>query len=251
MTPAHLYSAPKDCLKNKVILVTGAGDGIGRAAALSYAKHGATVILAGKTVRKLEKVYDEIEAIGGAEPAIYPIKLGGATYQDYEQMAESIESTFGHLDGLLHNAGVLGEHKTIAQTSVHSWEEVMSVNVNAQFMLTKALLPLLEVSKNASVVFTSSGVGRMGRAYWGAYAVSKFAIEGLVQVFADELENISKVRVNAINPGATNTAMRRTAYPAEHPENNPSPEDIMNAYLYLMSDDSAAINGQSIDAQVK
>lgn len=251
MTEPHLFNAEPDCLKNKTILVTGAGAGIGKAAALAYAKCGATVILAGKTVRKLEAVYDEIENNGWPQPAIYPIKLGGATYQDYVQMAESIEENFGSLDGILHNASMLGEHKTIAQTSVESWTEVMEVNVNAQFMLTKALMPVLEKAPKASVVFTSSGVGRKGRAYWGPYAVSKFATEGLVQVLADELENVSNIRVNAINPGATNTAMRRSAYPAEHPETNPAPEDIMNAYLYLMSDISASINGQSIDAQVK
>ena len=245
----HQYQAPAELLQDRVILVTGAGDGIGKAAALSFARHGATVILAGKTVEKLEAVYDQIEQAGGPQPAIYPIHFHGAVEKDYLEMADALEEAFGRLDGLLHNAAILGERKPIAQTSTESWLEVMQVNLNAEFLLTKAMLPLLERAPAASVVFTSSGVGRRGRAYWGAYAVSKFAVEGLMQVLADELENTTRIRVNSINPGAINTAMRRSAYPAEVPDRNPTPEAIMPAYLYLMGDDSIGLNGQALDAQ--
>ncbi len=245
------YQPHNDLLRDRVILVTGAGDGIGRAAAMSYAAHGATVVLLGKTIEKLEAVYDAIEAAGGPQPAIYPLHLGGAVMKDYNDLHDTLEKEFGRLDGLLHNAGLLGQRRDIAQTTVESWEEVLQVNVNAEFMMTKALLPLLEKSEDASLIFTSSSVGRKGRAFWGAYAVSKFATEGLMQVLADELENTSNVRVNSLNPGATNTSMRRSAYPAEDPGSNPEPEAIMATYLYLMGPDSKGVTGQQFDAQPK
>ena len=238
-----------DCLQGKNILITGAGDGIGRAAALAFARHGATIVLLGKTVDKLEAVYDEIEAAGGAQPAIYPMHLNGAVMKDYEDLRNTLEKEFGALHGLLHNASILGERKSIAQTSIDSWSEVMQVNVNAGFMLTKALLPILDIPETASIVFTSSSVGRKGRAFWGAYAVSKFATEGLVQVLADELENTSNIRVNSLNPGATNTGMRRSAYPGEDPQSNPDPEQLMPLYLYLMSDASRERSGLQWNAQ--
>lgn len=238
-----------DCLQGKNILITGAGDGIGRAAALAFARHGATIVLLGKTVEKLESVYDEIEAAGGPQPAIYPMHLNGAVMKDYEDLRNTLEKEFGALHGLLHNASILGERKSIAQTSIDSWSEVMQVNVNAGFMLTKALLPILDIPETASIVFTSSSVGRKGRAFWGAYAVSKFATEGLVQVLADELENTSNIRVNSLNPGATNTGMRRSAYPGEDPQSNPDPEQLMPLYLYLMSDVSREKSGLQWNAQ--
>lgn len=243
------YRAAPDLLAGKTILVTGAGDGIGRAAARCYAAHGASVVLLGRTTAKLEAVYDEIVDAGGPQPAIFPLDLATATEADYSVLANALDETFGHLDGLLHNAGVLGERRPIASARYQDWAEVMQVNLNAQFLLTRATLPLLELAPEASVIFTSSGVGRRGKAYWGAYAVSKFATEGLMQVLADELENTSKIRVNSLNPGATNTAMRRSAYPGETPTNNPAPEDIMPVYLYLMGADSAGITGTAFNAQ--
>ena len=243
------YSPSPDLLKGKTISVTGAGDGIGRSAALAYAAHGATVVLLGRTVEKLEAVYDEIESAHGAQPAIFPLDLASATESDCNSLRDAIEKELGTLDGLLHNASVLGERRPIESATYASWQEVMQVNVNAQFLLTSALLPLLNEAPTASIIFTSSGVGRTGRAFWGAYAVSKFATEGFMQVLADELENISNTRVNSLNPGGTNTAMRHKAYPAEAPTSNPSPDEIMPAYLYLMGEDSAGITGQSFDAQ--
>lgn len=246
------YQAPKDLLKDKIILVTGAGDGIGKAAALCYAKHGATVILLGRTVEKLEKVYDEIEKQGYPKPAIIPMNLEGAVEKDYIDVANSIETEFDHIDGILHNAALLGSMTSIEQYEVPVWNKMMQVNVNAPFILTKTLLPLLRNSEDASIIFTSSSVGRKGRAFWGAYAVSKFANEGLMQVLADELAGTDKViKVNSVNPGATRTNMRADAYPAENPMNNPSPEQIMPVYLYLMGKDSGNTTGKAFDAQQK
>lgn len=250
-TDPHCYQAPADLLAGRIIAVTGAGDGIGRAAALSFAAHGATVILVGKTIEKLEAVYDQIENAGHPQPAIYPIHLGGAVMKDYQDMHDTLQQEFGRLDGLLHNASILGDRKAIAQTSSEQWLEVMQINLNAEFMMTQALLPLLEQSTDGSIVFTSSGVGRKGRAYWGPYSVSKFAVEGLMQTLADELAKTSNIRVNSLNPGATNTAMRRSAYPAEDPASNPLPEQIMPAYLFLMGQDSKGVNGQALNAQQK
>lgn len=244
------YQAAADALKNKVILVTGAGDGIGKVAALTYARHGATVILLGKTVNKLTAVYDEIVAAGGAEPAIVPLDLKGATAKHYRDMATTIEAEFGRLDGVLHNAGILGVLTPFEHIDLPTWNDIMQVNVTAAMLMTQALLPVLKRADSASVVFTSSGVGRKGRAFWGPYAVSKFATEGLMQIMADELEN-SNIRVNCINPGATRTAMRSKAYPGEDVNTLKTPADLMWLYLYLMSDDSKTVNGQSLDAQVK
>ena len=163
--PADFHAAP-DCLKDKVILITGAGDGIGRAAAISFARHGATVVLLGRTTEKLEAVYDEIVAAGAPEPAIFPMNLQGATQADYEQLADALEKEFGKLDGLLHNASLLGQRRTLAQTTLDSWQDVLQVNVTGAFLMTQALLPLLAAAQGASLVFTSSSVGRKGRAFW-------------------------------------------------------------------------------------
>ncbi len=245
--PAN-YQPNADLLSGKTIMVTGAGDGIGRAASMAYASHGATVILVGRTESKLEEVYDAIEAAGHPKPALVVMDLATVTEKQCRHLAEGLGEEFGHLDGLLHNASLLGERRPIESATWAAWQEVMQVNVNAQFLLTRYLLPLLQAAPAASLIFTSSGVGRTGRAFWGAYSVSKFATEGLMQILADELDNTSNVRVNCINPGATNTAMRRAAYPAEQPDTNPSAEDIMGVYLYLMGPDSTD-NGLSFDAQ--
>lgn len=243
------YQAPDRLLENKVIAVTGAGDGIGAVAAKTFAAHGATVILIGRTVPKLEAVYDEIEAAGGPQPGIYPICLNGAVEKDYQDMHDRLEESFSKLDGLLHNAGELGQRTPIANYKLESWQKVMQINVTAQFLMTKSLLPLLEKADHASIIFTSSGVGRVGKPFWGAYAVSKFATEGLCQVLANELDGTSNIRVNCINPGATRTRMRAAAYPAENPASVKTPQEIMPTYLYLMGDDSLGITGQSVDAQ--
>ena len=242
------YQAAKDLLNGKVILVTGAGDGIGKVAALTYAQHGATVILLGKTVKKLEAVYDQIEQAGYPKPAIVPLDLKGATEQNYLDMAETIEEQFGQLDGLLHNASMLGVLGPFEHITMSSVEEVFKVNVIAEITLTKALLPVMRKSDSASLIFTSSSVGRQARSFWGEYAMSKFATEGMMQAIAHEYEG-SNIRSNSINPGATRTGMRANAYPAENPQDLKTPEDIMPTYLYLMGKDSADINGQQLNAQ--
>jgi len=242
------YSITPQILANKTILITGAGAGIGRQAALTYAELGATVILLGKTVAKLEAVYDEIMANGHPEPAIVPLDMKGATKQNYIDLTATIEGQFGKLDGALLNASMLGELTPFNQIHQQIWNDVMQVNVNAQFLLAQALLPALLKAENSSLIFTSSGVGNKGRAYWGAYSVSKFATEGMMQVIADEYENTS-LRTNAINPGATNTNMRNSAYPAEDKDSIATAKDIMPLYVYLMADDSKAVNGQRLNAQ--
>lgn len=244
------YPFTSDTLYNKTILITGAGDGIGRQAAMTYASCGATVILLGKTISKLESVYDEIITNGSPAPAIIPLDLAGATVQHYQQMADTISEQFGQLDGVLHNASELGYLSPFEQIEDSLWQRVMQVNVNSAFLMTKPLLPLLKGANNASVLFTSSGVGKKGRAFWGPYAVSKFATEGMMQILADEYKNTS-LRFNAVNPGATATAMRAKAYPAEDTAALKTPQQHMPAYVYLMSDDSIGVNGESIDLQPK
>ncbi len=244
------YQAPQDLLEGKVILITGAGDGIGAEAAKTFASHGAECILLGRTVAKLEKVYDDIVAAGGKEPSIVPLDLKGATPEHYKGMADTIADPYGKLDGVLHNASVLGHLSVFKDIPVDEWQEVMQINVNAAMYMTQALLPVLEKSPSASVVFTTSSVGRKGRSFWGTYAVSKFATEGMMEVLADEYKNKS-IRFNCINPGATRTAMRASAFPAEDPETLKTPADIMPLYLYLMGDESAEVNGASMDCQPK
>ncbi|MGL1959343.1 MAG: YciK family oxidoreductase [Colwellia sp.] len=242
------YSITENCLTNKTFLVTGAGAGIGREAALTYAKLGATVILLGKTVSKLESVYDEIMALGLAEPAIIPLDLKGATKQNYIDMSSTIVDQFGQLDGALLNASILGELTPFTQIHEQTLNEVMKVNVTAQCLMAQAIIPALLLAKKASLIFTTSGVGNQGRAYWGPYSMSKFATEGMMQVIADEYEN-SSLRTNAINPGATRTNMRASAFPAEDKNKLATPTDIMPLYVYLMSDDSVHVNGKALNAQ--
>jgi len=242
------YQIKEKCLENKTILITGAGDGIGRQAALTFAQLGATIILLGKTVKKLEAVYDEIIAQGGKEPAIVPLDMKGATKQNYLDMVTTIESQVGQLNGALLNASILGELSPFTHIQEKTWLDVMQVNVNAQFLLAQALIPAMQKSQKASLIFTTSGVGHKGRAFWGPYSVSKFATEGLMQVIADEYDD-SNLRCNAINPGATRTKMRATAFPGEKAESLPTPADIMPLYVYLMTDDSLKVNGQVLNAQ--
>ncbi|WP_163937982.1 YciK family oxidoreductase [Paraferrimonas sp. SM1919] len=247
---ANAYQAATDALAGKVILITGAGDGIGKSLALASAKAGAQVILLGKTTKKLEAVYDQIMANGSPEPAIVPMDLNGATEEHYQGLSETIEAQYGKLDAVVNNAGRLGVLGPFAHTEKKSFDEVMKVHVSAPLFLTKALLPVLQKADNASVIFTSSGVGKKGRAFWGPYAIAKFATEGMMQTIADEFEG-SSIRVNAINPGATKTRMRAQAFPAEDTSLLKTADEVLAPYLYLLSDDSIGCNGKSIDAQPK
>lgn len=243
------YSPPKDLLKNRVILVTGAGDGIGRAVATGVAAHGATVVLLGKTIKKLESVYDDIQSAGGPMPGIYPMDLRGAAYKDHDDLAAVLNKEYGRLDGLLHNAGLLGERAPIEHHEVQVWQHVMQVNLTAPFMLTKACLPLLYKSSDASVIFTACSVGRKPRAYWAAYAVSKAGLEALSAMLADETEFRGTLRVNSFNPGAVRTELRRLAFPAEDRSHLCTPDQLLPAYLYLLGPDSRGITGQQFEIQ--
>ena len=243
------HIARPDELAGRVIAVTGASSGIGRAVALACAKFGATVILIGRNARKLETVHGEIEAAGAPEPTIAVLDLEKALASDYDQLAAAISERFGRLDGLLHNAGLLGTLSPIEHYDVPTWCRVMHVNVTAAFALTQVLIPALKQSPDASVLFTSSSVGRRGRAYWGAYAVSKFATEGFMQILASEVENITAIRVNSLNPGRARTMMRRQAYPAEAINALPLPETLTGPYIALLGPGSRGITGQTFDAQ--
>ena len=244
------YQIAANNLKDRVILVTGAGDGIGREAAIQYAAHGATVLLLGRTVAKLEAVYDQIERNGNKQAVIIPLDLMGATKQHYLEMASTIQQQFGRLDGVLHNAGLLGQLSPLEHIEEATFDDVMQVNVKAQLLLTQAILPLIKQSPDGRIIFTSSTVGHNGRAFWGTYAISKFATEGMMQVLADELSDTS-VNVNAINPGGTRTGMRAQAFPAEDARLLKTPQYIMPLYLYLMGPESRHVSGQCIDAQPK
>lgn len=245
------FTPTPNCLSDKIILVTGAGDGIGKTAALTYAKCGATVLLLGKTQSKLEAVYDEIENLGLATPAILPMDLRTASFAQMNETATLIQKEFGRLDGVLHNAAVLGALTPLEMYDPITFEEVMHINLQAPFMLTQALYPLLMSAQSGSVIFTSSGVGAKVRAFWGAYALSKQGIEGMSDIFTQETEHHTALRFNVINPGATRTNMRAHAFPGEDPMTLKTPDDIMSPYVYLMTDEASGVKGQVIDCQPK
>lgn len=243
------YQAAADLLNGRIILITGTSDGIGRALAIETAKVGAQVILHGRNVKKLEAVYDEIEAIENApRPTIVVLDLATADSAAYVSLAEGIEQEFGRLDGLVHNAGILGKRLSIEQYDAAEWQQVMHINLTAPFALTQALFPALKAAAEPSIIFTSSGVGRTGKPFWGAYAVSKFGTEALSQILAAENQHAG-MRFNCINPGPVRTNMRLAAYPAENRDELCSPAEIAPAYLYLLGPDSLGITGQSLDAQ--
>ncbi len=243
------YTYPQDLLRDRIILITGASDGIGRALAIKAAKLGAQIILHGRNAGKLEAVYDEIDGIESTlRPSIAVVDLATATSEAYISLADNLQNEFGRLDGLVHNASIIGDRFSIEQYDAAQWQRVMHVNLTAAFALTQVFLPLLAKSEDASMIFTSSGVGRTGRAFWGAYAASKFATEGLSQVLADEHRH-TNLRVNCINPGATRTKMRLSAFPGEDRDALKRPEEILETYLYLLGPDSRDVTGASLDAQ--
>jgi NAD(P)-dependent dehydrogenase (short-subunit alcohol dehydrogenase family) len=241
------YHPTADALAGRVILVTGATAGIGRAVSRALVQHGATVLLHGRNAKSLDALYHELAPLG-PEPAVAQLDLERAQGPEYQALTDEIEKRYGRLDGLLHNASLLGDRSPIEHYDIGLWQRVLLVNLTAPFILTRCFLPLLRNSSDASVLFTTSGVGNRGRAFWGAYSASKFGTEGLAQVLADELEN-TVIRVNAINPGATRTRMRARAYPAENPDTLLPPESVVLPYLYLLGPASRAIRGRRFDAQ--
>jgi NAD(P)-dependent dehydrogenase (short-subunit alcohol dehydrogenase family) len=243
------FRARSDELAGRVIAVTGAGDGIGRALALAAAASGARVVLIGRTVSKLEAVHAQIESSGGPAASIAPLDLERALARDYDQLADALQTRYGRLDGLAHLAGILGTLCPIEQFDVPTWVRVLHVNLTAAFALTQVLLPLLRAAEDASIIFTSSGVARHPRAYWGAYAVSKAGVEALSSTLADELESAGRARVNVVNPGPVRTRMRAQAFPAEDPAKLVTAEQVLPPYLWLLSAASRGVTGRRLDCQ--
>jgi NAD(P)-dependent dehydrogenase (short-subunit alcohol dehydrogenase family) len=236
-------------LNNQVILVTGAGGGLGGTAAMALAKQGAEVILLDKSIPKLEKTYDAIRALGGPEPVMYPFDLAGASEAQYQEMADAIEQRYGALQGLLHSAAEFSAYTPLAIHKTQDWGHTLNVNLNAPFLLTRVLLPLLQNSLQASIVFTSDSTVREPKAYSGAYGVSKIAVEGLAKILAEELEAGQKIRVNTLIPGPVDSPMRKKAFPAEDKTQLPSMSSLDSLYCYLFDNASSGMTGQTIDAQ--
>ncbi len=240
------YRAPRDLLKNRVILVTGAGQGIGRTAALTFADLGATVILHGRNVKKLEKVYDEIEARGSAQPAIFPLDLEKAGDSEFAAIASAIEQQLGRLDGILHNASLLLSLSPLETQTLEQWLALLRVNLAAPFALTRACLPLLKASPDASIIMTSETHGHKPSAYWGGFAVAKAGVEALVKIQAQEWEMLPNLRINCVIPGPVNTPQRTRTHPGEVKQSLKQPEELMACYLYLMGPDSTSLSGKTI-----
>ena len=250
-TLLHSYSAPEELLKDHVILVTGAGGAIGGAAALSYAKFGATVILLGRSEKTLNETYDAIVNAGYSKPMLCPLNLENATPGNYQALADSIEKEFGRLDGILHAAAMLGSLTPLEHYDLALWSRVMQINLNAPFLITRTCLNLLKAAENASVIFSAAGVGLKGEAYWGAYGVAHAAVENLAEIFADELESNTSIRINSLDPGLVRSRLRALAFPGEDPNTLPSADQIMPAYLYLMGNESIGITGERLLAQAQ
>jgi NAD(P)-dependent dehydrogenase (short-subunit alcohol dehydrogenase family) len=243
------YSAPQDLLKDRVILVTGAGGAIGSAASRAYAAHGATVILLDHSEKILGPTYDAIMEGSNPQPILCPVDLEKASPQDYQVLADGIRDELGRLDGILHAAAMLGSLTPLEHYDLALWSRVMQVNLNAPFLLTRACLDLLKAAPHASVIFSGADVGQKGTAYWGAYGVSHAAVENLAEILADELETNTHVRVNSLDSGVVRSRLRSMAFPGEDPNTLITAEQIMPTYLYLMGDDSIGVTGQRLFAQ--
>ena len=239
------YKVKEGDLEGKVILVTGANRGFGLAITMDLAKAGATVIMLGRDLGSLEYAYDAVIDAGYKEPILYPLDLEGATPENYQELQDNILDKFKKLDGLIHNAAILGTQMPIDQYDIKLWYSTLQINLSAPFMLTQFLIPALMKSDDARILFLSSTVGRKARAYWGAYSVSKFGIEGFAKTLSEELEK-TQITVNTINPGKIRTEMRRTAYPAEDASSVPRPEEKSSVIVYLLSNKGSKINGEQL-----
>lgn len=236
-------------LEKRNILITGAGGGLGSTAALALAEQGAHIILLDKIIPKLEKVYDAIVAAGAPEPVMYPFDLAGASEAEYEELATIVADKYGALQGLLHSALEFSNFSPLSLHSTKNWGNALNVNLNAPFLLTRVLLPVMQNSDHASIVFTSDSSARLGKAYSGGFGVSKIALEGLAKILSEELEAGGKIRVNTLVPGAVDSPFRKKAYPGEDKTLLPPMASLNPVYRYLFSDESIGITGQIIDAQ--
>jgi NAD(P)-dependent dehydrogenase (short-subunit alcohol dehydrogenase family) len=236
-------------LVGRVILITGSGQGLGRAIALAAAEAGATVILHGRKVSRLESVYDEIVARDRPQPFIFPLDLATAAAPDFAAMAQAIQAQAGRLDGIVHNAALLASLSPIEQQSLDQWLNVLRVNLAAPFALTRACVPLLSASPDASVVFTLDTRGQEPKAFWGGYAASKAGLAALVGVLADEWENRANLRVNGVVPGPMDSPMRKQTHPGGSLEPLPSPEELAPLYLHLVAGQTKAESGTIVDAR--
>ncbi|TVQ72708.1 MAG: SDR family NAD(P)-dependent oxidoreductase [Chromatiaceae bacterium] len=245
MIPQQLlhYTPAPDLFKDRVILVTGATGGIGRALSLALARHGATVVLLDKVIKSLEKVYDEIEAEGGPQPGIYPMNLEGATAKDYQDLADNLGNEFGRLDGLVHNAGWVGALTPLKLYDLEMWARVITVNLHAPFLLTQATLPLLEKAPDPAIVFSTQDCQR---AYWGAFGVAKAGQRGLLDILAAEYQGARRIRVNGVDTGPVQSQLRADHYPGEDPSQHPEPAEVIGPYLYLLGPDAGETTGQNL-----
>ncbi len=240
--PAN-YSPSPELLRHRVILITGAGQGLGKAAALASARHGATVVLHGQNAPKLEALYDEIGAQCGPQPAIFPLDLGKATDADFDGLANAIQSEFGRLDGILHSAAHFVPLMPLANQKLDQWLALLRINLAAPFALTRACLPLLKAAPDASVIFTSETHALEPKAFWGGFAVSKAGLHTLTQIWSDETAGTS-LRFNTLVPGPVASPQRRQSHPGELPAKLPAPESLMPAYLFLLGPDSRNVSGK-------
>jgi NAD(P)-dependent dehydrogenase (short-subunit alcohol dehydrogenase family) len=236
-------------LTNHVILITGAGGGLGSTAALTLAKQGARIILLDKNIPRLEAVYDRLKAAKAPEPILYPFDLAGANEGEYQELANNIEKKYDSLQGVLHSAAEFSGFTPLSVQSTKDWGHTLNINLNAPFLLSRVLLPVLQKSQTATIVFTSDSSARTAPAYSGAYGVSKIALEGLAKILAEELELSNKIRVNTFIPGPVDSPLRARAYPAEDKTKLPTMESLAAAYLYLFGPQSIGVNGQAIDAR--
>ncbi len=229
-------------LKSRVIVITGAANGIGAAVAKACAKQGATVILLDKNIPALEQVYDQIINSNGPTPAIYPLDLKGATVDDYNQLVDRISTQFNRLDAVIHCAASLGQLAPIEHQETKEWLETLHINLTGPYLLTKACLPLLKQAERAAIIFTTDNA--KDKAYWSAYGIAKSAIEGLMHQLADELEAEGKINVNCIEPGRVKTELFARAFPGIDPSTLAQPEDCTAPYIQLLTQSKPVTSGQ-------
>ena len=229
-------------MKNKVILITGANKGIGKMLSLEFSKMGVNIVLLGRNEESLDSVYDEIITTTSTKPLIIKCDLSNIDINSAKQISDEIMGVYGRLDGVIFNAAKLGKMSTIEDYEEDVWKEVFNINLHSAFIISKEILPALKAAPNGRIIFTSSGVAEVGKAFWGAYSASKFAVKGLAEILRDELDTTSNIKVFNYDPGKTRTSMRALAYPAENPQDLKEPKALFNDYLWFFSDESQLSN---------